>query len=84
MDRIDESGWLQQRLEFEGGGGSFMAKKIGHGYICDGCGKLFVWDDGPNGSCWYGSILNLEEKGIAGIDVYCSEQCKPRAKQENE
>ncbi|MDD2319149.1 MAG: hypothetical protein PHO83_03760 [Geobacteraceae bacterium] len=45
-------------------------------YTCAICGKTEAWDETT--WAWFGSVLDLERKGIAGITVTCSQTCREK------
>ena len=43
-------------------------------YTCDICGVTGPWDEAA--WAWFGSLLDLEEKGLQGITITCSAACR--------
>lgn len=43
-------------------------------YTCSICGRSGLWDEAS--WAWFGSILELDEKGLQAITITCSTRCR--------
>lgn len=42
-------------------------------YECANCGRWSRWTEDHR---WYGSYRDLDNRGVAGIEVSCSDECR--------